>query len=349
MKTLSREDLRNQLRKKEIAPVYLLFGEETFLRDLAAKTITNIALKDSSLRDFNEAEISLNEAEVRHAIASAEQIPMMDSKRVIRITNVVVSTNKQKNNVKEDELNVLSSYLARPSESSVVIFIADEFDKRLKMAKVLLENCVSVEFKELNDNELHKWAEDKLKELKAKADEKALRHIIGLVGNDVRKLTLELEKLAIAALPDSIITYELVESLVPNSREISNFDLADYLLARNKTKSLQTLKKILDDGAEPLMILGLLSYHFHRLALAKEMMTEGVNRDAVSKVMRLPYSKQKSFLETARRTDRLKFIEILKRLAETDLAIKTSKATPRLQIEMLVCELASLKKTKKWK
>lgn len=339
MKTLTREDLRNKLIKKEISPVYLLFGEESYLRDLGAKTIANIALKDSSLRDFNESEISLNNAELKHGIASAQQLPMMDKFRVVRVVDVCVSTNKQKNNIKEADEDLLNQYLNNPSESSVVLFIADEIDKRLKIAKILLEKCVAVEFKALEDNELIRWAKDELKKLNAEADEKALRHLVGLVGNNLRKLTLEVEKLAIAALPDSIITFELVDSLVPNTREISNFDLADQMLSKNKVKALQTLKKILDDGAEPLMLLGLLAYNFHRLFLAKEMMTEGVDRSEVSKVMRLPYNRQESFLQTARRTDREKFQWILKRLAETDLAIKTSIATPRLQIEMLICEL----------
>jgi DNA polymerase-3 subunit delta len=340
MNILSREDLRNQLIKKEISPLYLLFGEETYLRDLAAKTISNITLKDSSLRDFNETEISLNEAQMRHAIATAEQIPMVDTHRVIRVTDISISTNKQKNNLTEAEEDLLNSYLANPSPGSVIIFIADELDKRLKMAKLLLNSCVAVEFKALEDGELIRWAKDKLNDLNVTADDKALRQIVGLVGNDVRKLTLEIEKLAIAALPDSIINFDLVESLVPNSRLISNFDLADYLLMNDKTRALQTLKKILDDGAEPLMLLGLLFYNFHRLFLAKELMIEGVDKTEVTRVMRLPYNRQKQFLETARRTDREKFKWILKRIAETDLAIKTSRATPRLQIEILVCQLA---------
>jgi hypothetical protein len=33
---LGREDLRNQLKRREIAAVYVLFGAETYLRDLAA-------------------------------------------------------------------------------------------------------------------------------------------------------------------------------------------------------------------------------------------------------------------------------------------------------------------------
>lgn len=341
MKILSTDDLRKQLRKKEIAPVYLLFGEETYLRDLAAKYITDIVLKDSNLRDFNETEISLNQSDVKQAISAAEQIPMVDEKRIVRITDVAISTNKQKNNIKEEDEGVLDSYLTRPAESSVVIFVADEIDKRLKLAKILLNKCVSVEFKALEDNALIKWANDKFKELDATADDKALRHLVGLVGNDLRKLTLEVEKLAVAALPDSIITYELVESLVPNSREMSNFDLTDHLLSKNKIKALQTLNKILNDGAEPLMLLGLLGYNFHRLFLAKEMMNEGVDRGEISKIMRMQYNKQEEFLKTARQTDRETFQWILKRLAETDEAIKTSVGTPRLQIEILVCELVN--------
>jgi DNA polymerase-3 subunit delta len=228
-----------------------------------------------------------------------------------------------------------------------VIFIADELDKRRKISKLLIENSVAVEFAALEDVDLRKWIRDKAKELNADIDEKAANQIISLVGANVRKITSEVEKLAVAALPDKLITYELVESLVPNSREISNFDLTDHLIAKNKTRALQTLKKILDDGGEPLMLLGLIASNFHRLFLAKEMMNQGIERKEVARIMRLPYGKQEDFLATARRTDSASFSSIMQRIAKADIAIKTSQggggnSGSRLQIEMLVCELASL-------
>ena len=45
--------------------------------------------------------------------------------------------------------------------------------------------------------------------------------LIELVGDDVRRLTNEINKLAAAALPGKTITADLVEAFVPNSREIS--------------------------------------------------------------------------------------------------------------------------------
>jgi DNA polymerase-3 subunit delta len=215
------------------------------------------------------------------------------------------------------------------------------------MSKLLLENAIAVEFGKFNDNELMAWARVKVRESGAEADEKALHQLVALVGDDVRRLTIEIEKLATAAMPDSHITYDLVEALVPNSRELSNFALTDHLMAGRKSSALQVLRKILADGAEPLMILGLISYNYNRLFLAREMMAEGVERSEVARVMKLRYSDQENFLAAARRSDNRKLTRILKRIADTDLAIKTSKggggpAGSRMQIEMLVCELAIL-------
>lgn len=339
MKVLGREDLRNQLIKGEIAPVYLLFGEETYLRDAAAKFISDKALNDSSLREFNETVFSLADSKIEYALSAAEQLPMISSRRVVRITEVVVSTSGKKETLKEEDEAVLMRYLARPAESSVVIFVADEIDKRRKISKLLLENCVAVEFATLSEMELMTWVKGELKKQNADIEERALRYLIGLVGNNLQKITTEIEKLAVAALPDALITFELVEQLVPNSRELSNFELTDYLLAKNRTRALQVLHKILDDGAEPLMLLGLIASNFHRLFLAKELMRNGVDRSEVARTMRLPFSKQEEFLATARRADAERLASNLQRIAQTDLAIKTSQATPRLQIEMLVCEL----------
>ena len=347
MNILSRDDLRNQLKRREFAPVYLLFGAETYLRDLAAKWIADLVLADSSLREFNETEFVLSSnSPVGHALASAEQMPMVSAKRVIKITNVIVSASGAKDTLKEDDEEILAAYLNRPSATSVVIFIADELDKRRKISKLLLDKCAAVEFKQLEEAELINWARTKLKELNSEADDRALRHLVGLIGNNVRRLTNEIEKLSVAALPDKLITFELVESLVPDSRELSNFDLTDSLLSKNKTRALQILKKILDDGAEPLMLLGLISYNFHRLFMSKELMRNGVDRKEVARVMKLHWSKQEDFLATARRIETEKLTAIMRRIAKADVAIKTSiggggSSGSRLQIEMLVCELAN--------
>jgi DNA polymerase III subunit delta len=332
MSTLSREELRRALKQGRVEPLYLLFGEETYLRDRAARAISEVVLKGAPLREFNEASFSLGSVDVQQALAAAEQLPMMSSRRVVLLTEFA--------RLRESDEAALMRYIARPVESTVMIFVADDLDKRRKLSKMMLEACASVEFAPLSDAELTTWAKSHLKEWKVEADERSLHQIVALVGSDVRMLSNELDKLATAALQSGRITMEMVEQLTGRSRELSNFELTDHLIARNRKRALQVLQRLLDDGAEPVMLIGLIASNYHRLALAKDLMSRQTTREEVFRLVGLPYSKREEFLATARRTDAASLARSIGRIAAADLAIKTSQGTPRLQLEMLVSELA---------
>lgn len=342
MKIRSRTDLRNQLRRREIAPVYVLFGDETNLRDLAAETIAEFSLTNPDLRAFNEHEVRLNDSSgIKDAIAAAEQLPIGDERRVVRITNFHVSANSQKNSVRADDELFFATYVKNPSPDSVVIFVAEEFDKRLRISKLLAENAEVVEFASLDFGEAVAWIRAKLDEFGLAADSHVVNALVGLIGTDTRKLLSEIEKLATAALPGKTITTELVDRLVINSRVLPNFDLTDQLFGPNRENALTVMNKILDDGAEPLMLLGLLAYYFRQLYAAKQLMNEGLSRPEIVRRMRFRGDASRLF-EVARKTGNGKFEEVLGKLARTDVAIKTSVGSPRLQIEMLVCELVAV-------
>lgn len=348
MAVLTRESLRDQLRRREIAPVYVLFGPETHLRDLAAKTIGDFAFADGDLRDFNETSFSLNnEGNLERALAAAEQLPMMASRRVVRITDIRISASGFRDTITESHEHALAAYFSNPSPHSVVILVADELNGVRKMGKFLRSSGVCVEFERLDDRQLAEWARNKIRDADARIDEGTLRQLTARVGPDVRRLTNEINKLAAAAMPNKVITSESIEALVPHSRELSNFDLTDHLVAGRGRQAIVALRKILNDGAEPLALLGLISYNFRRLLMAKDMMSRGADRREVASVVKLRYNDQEPFLAAARQADLNKLSRAINRLAATDLAIKTSKGGggpvgARLQIEMLVCELATL-------
>ncbi len=346
MPIVTKENLREQLRRREIAPVYVLFGAETYLRDIAAKTIANLSFNEGDFRDFNETEFSLAVSDnLQPAIAAAEQLPMMAHRRVVRITDIRIGATSNKDTLKEDQETTLEKYLKRPAESSVIIFIADELNGVRKMSKLLHKHAAVVEFTRLDDASLRAWANEKIRDAGSEADERTIRHLVAIVGSDLRRLTNEIEKLSTAALPGKLITIELIESLVPNSRELTNFELTDNLMAGRGEQAIKALRKILDDGAEPLALLGLISYNYRRLVIAKDMMEKGASHQEIASAAKLFGNKQDEFLATARRADAEKLAHVIKRIAQTDLAIKTSlggggTVGARLQIEVLACELA---------
>lgn len=345
---LTRDDLRKQLKQGEIAPVYMLFGAETHLRDLAVKTITDRAFAEGDLRDFNETNFSLNTVgNLERALAAARQLPMMSSRRVVRISDIRISATGHRDTITEDHQPLLAAYVDDPSPHSVVILIADELNGNRKMGKFLRSVGVAVEFKTLDDRELSEWARKQFRDCGAVIDENTLRFLIGRIGPDVRRLTNEINKLAAASMPSGNVSAELIEAIVPNSREANHFALTDQLMSGQRRQAIVTLRKILDDGAEPLGLLGLIGFNYRKLAISKRMMIRGDDRSRVASMSHRPYRQQEPFFAAARRTDEERLMHAIKRIAATDLAIKTSTggsgpAAARMQLEVLVCELATL-------
>src|SRR5437870_2167112 len=330
MPVRTRKDLAQALSQGKVEPVYFLFGRETFLRDKAARAIADEALRETLLREFNDSGFSLRDGDARTPIAAAEQLPMMSQRRVVRVTDFT----------KLDELNedILLTYLDRPVETSVVIFVTEDIDKRKKLAKRLMQ-AAAFEFTPLNNSELATWAKAHLKELKTEIEPVALSRVIELVGSDVRTLTNELDKLVTATLPSTIITEKLVDDLVGRSRELLNWELTDQMIARNRPQTLQTLKHLLDDGTPPVMLIGLIGSTYRRIALAHALLSKGASPREIFRQVPMPPFKQSSFLGMLNHIDTRKLSRQIARIAEADLSIKTSKATPRMQIELLVCEL----------
>jgi DNA polymerase-3 subunit delta len=318
------------LKQARIEPVYFLFGPEAYLRDEAARAIAKEALQGTLLREFNESSFNLLSDDVGSAIAIAEQLPMMSERRVVFIRNF--------GKLREADEEVLLKYLDRPVETSVVIFVADDIDKRKKLARSLMAGA-AFEFQPLKMNELQSWLKSHLKKLKAEIEPQAQQRVLEMVASDLHTLTNELNKLAAAALPSGRITVELVDRLISRSREHMNWELSDHIVAGNRKAALKTLRDLLDDGVEPVLLIGLIAGTYRRMALARELLSQGASPADIFSEVRMPPFKQSAYLSMLRGTDSGDVTRRLQRIAETDLAIKTSKATPCMQVEMLVCEL----------
>jgi len=326
----TRKDLEQSLKQGQIEPVYYLYGPETHLRNQAVKAISEAALTGTLLREFNDSVFNLLTDDVRDAIAAAEQLPMMSARRVIRLERFA--------KLREADEEILLRYLDRPVESSVVLFIGDDIDKRKKFGKKLLAGA-AYEFAPLKSNELPAWIRSHLKTRDTEIDQFAISKLVELVASDLLTLTNELDKLAAAALPSRRITSDLVAQLVRRSREHMNWDLTDSIVSHDRHKALRVLRNLLDDGAEPVLLTGVIAGTFRRMALAKEMLVRGASQGEIFSEVRVPPFKQRAYVSMLHQIDSHKMSGMIQRIAETDLAIKTSKATPRMQMEMLVCEL----------
>lgn len=313
----------------DLQPLYLLLGTEQYLRQIHAKKLIQIALSTESMPGFNEITVHLSSEPMKNAVIAANQLPMMADRRVVLVRDFA--------RLRASDEEPLLDYLRNPMPSTVMIFLADDLDKRKKSAKAMMEACTVIEFPPLKDVEAKAWVKEYISGLKVSYDEPVLDAAISVVGTDVQTLASEFDKLATAAFETGRITMLLFEGLTDRSRELSNFDLTDQLLANDRERALETLQRLLEDRAEPVMLVGLIASNYHRLALGKALLAKG--RDEVFRNIPMPPFKRTEFMATLQRNDAKKIARGIQLIAEVDLAIKTSQGTPRLQLEVLICEL----------
>lgn len=325
---LSLADLLARVERGAVDPLYLFLGPEAHLRRDALDALS--ATIDEGFRQFNVDHLSAADVEISDILNLARQFPMMSARRL-----VVVSDPES---IKEASQERLETYLKAPSDTSIVVFVADSLDMRRKSSTAIAKACTVVRFDALSDADATRWVEARVRERGCQIERTAVGALVDLAGSDLSRLAIETDKLTTHAGRGHIGLAD-VQALVMRAREYAVWDLTDAVVARDRKRALRVLARQLDAGEEPLGILGMLASTYRKMLLAKELMARHAPSADVQAAVKLPPWKLGEFNGHVRRIAIDRIVYGLKRMAEVDLAIKSSIGTPRLQIEVLVCEL----------
>jgi DNA polymerase III subunit delta len=248
--------------------------------------------------------------------------------------------------IKEDEIELVIEYLKNPAPTAMVVFQAATLDQRRKITSALMKTCAVAAFDRLTDQQAARWAEEYLKRRGCRIEPNALGHLIGLVGTRLTRLSNELDKLA-AYAGGGFINNAAVEDLVPRAREHTSWELWDAIIDRDRKRALRLMDRLLDDGSEPVMIVGALAGLYRRMLAAKELMMRKAATEEVNKATGRYGRNAEVFNSRVLRASREEIAHGLRRIAQVDNSIKNSEATPRLQLQYLIAEL-TLPESARW-
>jgi DNA polymerase-3 subunit delta len=321
-------ELAQRVGRGQVDPLYLFVGPERYLRDEAVASLE--ATVDEAFRAFNVDRLSLAETSLEAVLDVARQLPMMAPRRLVVAGHAEA--------IKDTAQERLEAYLKAPAEQAILVFTADALDMRRKSSTALTKACTVVTFAELSQADAVRWAEARVRRLGASIDRNALGALVDLTGTGLSRLALEIDKLATHAGGGRVGMADL-DALVTRAREHDVWELTDAVSGRDRKRALRLLSRQLDAGEEPLGILGMLASTYRKMLLAKELMARRAPAAEVQAAVKLPPWKVGEFNAQVRRTPLEEITLGIRRMAEVDLAIKSSVATPRLLLEALVVEL----------
>lgn len=223
-------DIINNLKAGQIAPVYLLMGEESYYIDLLTSELQNSLLKPEE-RDFNLLTMFGAETDVATVMNAARGFPMGAQRLVVCVHEAARLSN----------IEQLVLYLKKPQPSTVLIicYKYGRMDGRNKLINAI-KQCGGVVFDspKLKDYQMPAFIKRYARQHNVVIDEKAVEMLVEAIGADLSRTAGELDKLMLSVSPAThSITSELVEHVVGISKEFNTFELLDAIVKKDIYKA----------------------------------------------------------------------------------------------------------------
>lgn len=325
MKSLN-EDLKNRQFNK----VYLLYGEEAYLKKQYRDKLRNAIISPGDT--MNYAYFEGKGSNVKEIIDLAETLPFFADRRLI----VMEDTEFFKGSASD-----LAEYLKEMPETTHMIFVESEVDKRSKLYKVVQSKGRAVELGRQDEMTLLRWTKGNMEKEGKKVQDNTVRYFLAKVGTDMENIQKELEKLVCYTLEKDSIEIEDVDAICTTQITNRIFDMVNAVADKEQRKALEYYYDLLALKEPPMRILALLSRQFKLLLEVKTMDQRGYSRQEIAEKVGLnPFvvgkyqTQARAFTTKALRT-------IIEDSVDTDECVKTGRLTDSLGVELFIMKYSS--------
>jgi DNA polymerase-3 subunit delta len=320
--------------KSKRQPVYVLAGDEDFLKRRCRDAIIALALGDAD-PTFAVASYPGEKLDFSTVRNDLDTLPFLGTARVVIV--------EQADTFVTEHRPALEKYVQSPSKVGVLVLEAKTFPETTKLAKAL-PDAAKVACKAPAEYKIADWCAGWAKTGHGKRlAPDAAGLLVERVGPHMGLLDQELQKLAVAVGTKPEIAPEDVENLVGRSRAANVFRILDAVGDGKPAEALAVLGELLEEGEDPLAILGPLTYGLRQLAAVGRQIAQGHTLGRAMDEARVPnWPKKRQEIERqVRHLGRRRLDQLTDWLVEINLGLKGgSPLPPRLQLERLIVKLA---------
>lgn len=260
------QQIIHDVTSQKIAPFYFLQGEEPYYIDLLVDFFEKNILNESE-KAFDLSIFYGKDMKVEQVIDSAMRMPFIAKKQII-ICKEVQSYDKFEEKKNTD---FIEKYLQNPSPTSVVIFAYKykKLDARKSFGKLISSKHILFTSDKIKDDKIPQFITEYVQQNEHKIDTKAANLLAEYLGNDLSKITNEIQKLFINKEKSSTITTHDIETNIGISKDYNVFELQQALSKRDNAKVYTIIHYMnLNSKSNPIqMTIGSLSSYFTKILL----------------------------------------------------------------------------------
>lgn len=287
------EELRRNIKKENLAPVYLIHGKEGYYTDILVKDFENILAPED--KEFNQYVLYAPRTEAAEIIEVCSRFPMMADRQVVIV--------KEAQAARADKINQLAGYVNNPSATTVLVIVfRGEEAKGKDLISAVKSKGVIYESKKVKEWQLPNLIQAYVKSKSLNIDGKSLEMLADYIGTDLSHLYNEIDKLALILGPGATITPASIERNIGISKDYNNFELVDALAAKDAAKVFRIAGYFASNPkANPLPVTTMVLYNFYSDLLIAFYATDKSDQ-GLMKELGLKYPMQLKKFKTAIRT-----------------------------------------------
>jgi len=352
-----------ECKKHRETPVWLLRGGDNLLIRRAHTFLLEMFLAPEE-REFNHDLLEGGSATAAEVISRSAALPFLGSLRVVTLREVRKLS-------ADDQKKIAASLGKLPSSTRLILIDPEEGSAaggKETLSKEAAKIGVVVDCQAPEREDLRKWIAQEVAAQGKSIEPVAASMLCELIGNDLNRLSLEIEKIILYMDDQPKITKALVQKLVSKSTEETVFRLTDAVAEKKVAVAMKVLEELMQETDNAYAILGMLTRHFRLLAQTQWLMAlgylpgpaEAIPQRLTEKLPSthsiLPVLKNQPWLarkliQQAKLFSEEEIFHSFGHLLQADLSLKGISApdeelvqhTPRMTMQLLVMQLCGVK------
>jgi DNA polymerase III subunit delta len=303
-------------------PVLLLSGDDFLLDEALDSLRADIGADPLSETAFDAAD------EVSDILTALRTPSLLGGTRVVVV--------HQAQEIRKAAAEPLVTYVESPEPSSVLVLTATgrtNFDAAVKKAGGL------VQLEAPKGRRLVSWLRTQARKRGLKLDDKAAWALTDTVGTELRGLDGALEQISTQLGPGARVEPAHVRKAFPRLADGRIYTFTDAVGDRNLAPSMSALRRLLDQGEEPLVLFGALTSQIRRMLRAKSASDGGP--PAVGDALGLPRWRAERLYRQTRGYKEEDLLAAMAILADTDIEMKGGDLTPEAALERAVIRIVA--------
>ena len=321
--------LSQHIKSGEFKPVYLICGDEDYLRKQYKDRMKEALVGDDAM---NYSYYEGKGISVKELIDLGETLPFFGERRLIVVENSGFFTSSQ------DEL---AAYMKEMPETTCFLFVEKDVDKRNKLYKAVSTLGYAAHMGAPDERTLIRWIVGLLRAEQRGMTEQTLRYFLERIDTDMENIRRELDKLVVYTDGQMEITREDIDAVCTVHTESQIFDMVKVIAEKNQSRALGLYYELITQKEPPMKILYWITRQFNQLYQIKELQSKGYPDHIIAERMGVRdfiVRKNKALCQSFSLGELRRAVEMC---VEREEDVKTGRLNDRMAVELLIVRFSA--------